>query len=199
MDMEQYIGKLFTCINGISYTDADGSFLEPRQAVNRCEELFIKYRDNKGKILVVGNGGSAAIASHTAVDYMKNGGMYALCFNEAALLTCFGNDLGYEFVFSGPISRYAAEIDTLIAISSSGQSRNILNAVEEARSKGCTVVTLSGFKVDNPLRQTGDINIYIPSCEYGFVELSHQIFLHMILDLIMVDENEKKREPLHLC
>ncbi|NJD01654.1 MAG: SIS domain-containing protein [Ruminiclostridium sp.] len=199
MNMQQYIGKLFSSISSISCTDADGGILEPQQAVDCCSELFIKYRDNKGKIMVVGNGGSAAIASHTAVDYMKNGGMYALCFNEAALLTCFANDYGFEHVFSGPLSKYATDIDTLIAISSSGQSKNILNAVNEARSKGSSVVTLSGFSEDNPLRKKGDINIYVPSSEYGFVELSHQIFLHMVLDLIMVSENEKKWKPLYLC
>lgn len=186
MDMEQYMDNLFACFRNISYTDINGSLLEPRQAVDRCMELFIKHRDNKGKIIIVGNGGSAAIASHTAIDYMKNGGMNTLCFNEAALLTCYSNDYGYEYVFSKPLSRYAAESDTLIAVSSSGQSRNIINAVEQARNKNSMVVTLSGFREDNPLRKTGDVNIYVPSCEYGYVELSHQIFLHMILDLILI-------------
>lgn len=192
MDVEQYIGNLFMCINNILCTDAKGGFIEPGQAVNRCMELFTKHRGSKGKIMAVGNGGSAAIASHTAADYMKNGGINALCFNEAALLTCFSNDFGYEFVFSKPLSRVAAQSDTLIAISSSGQSKNILNAVEEAKVIGCTVVTLSGFREDNPLRKGGDINIYVPSFKYGFVELSHQIFLHMVLDLILINENENE-------
>jgi D-sedoheptulose 7-phosphate isomerase len=135
------------------------------------------------KLMFIGNGGSAGIASHMAIDYSKNGGLRSLAFNDGAALTCLGNDLGYENVFAKQIEMHGRGGDMLIAISSSGASPNILKAIAQARQTGCSVLTLSGFKADNPLRQMGDVNLYVPSMEYGFVELSHLTLLHCILDL----------------
>ena len=104
------------------------------------------------KVMFIGNGGSAAIASHMAIDYTKNGGIRALAFNDGAALTCLGNDLGYAQVFARQIEMHARSGDLLIAISSSGNSANILAAVEAARGRGCAVVTFSGFRPDNKLR-----------------------------------------------
>ena len=137
------------------------------------------------KLMFVGNGGSAAIASHMAVDFGKNGGMRALAFNDGAFLTCLGNDLGFENVFAKQIEMHAALGDLLIAISSSGRSQNILNAVAVARDRRSNVVTMSGFEPNNPLRQLGDYNLYIPSSSYGFVEIGHLAVCHCILDTAM--------------
>ncbi len=137
------------------------------------------------KLMFVGNGGSSAIASHMAVDYSKNGGMRALAFNDGAFLTCLGNDLGYENVFAKQLDLHANPEDLLLAISSSGRSPNILNAVAVARTRGCHIVTLSGFDPDNPLRRLGDYNLYVPSSSYGFVEISHLAVCHCILDTAM--------------
>ncbi len=138
-----------------------------------------------GKLMFVGNGGSSAIASHMAIDYSKNGGMRALAFNDSAFLTCLGNDLGYENVFAKPIDLFANRGDLLLAISSSGRSANILNAVETARGRGCHIATFSGFQPDNPLRRLGDYNLYVPASSYGFVEISHLAVCHCILDTAM--------------
>jgi len=135
------------------------------------------------KLLFVGNGGSSAIASHMAIDYTKNGGMRSLAFNDAASLTCLSNDLGYDQVFAKQITMHAREGDLLIAISSSGRSANIISAVEAARRVGCSVITLSGFGAENPLRMQGDLNFYVPSDQYGFVEISHLTVCHAALDL----------------
>ena len=143
---------------------------------------FESHKQGK-KLIFIGNGGSASIASHMAIDYWKNGGIRSTCFNEASLLTCLSNDYGYEYVFSKPIQMFAQRGDLVIAISSSGKSKNILNAVDAAREKECGVITLSGFKTDNPLRRCGDINFYVPSSSYGFVELSHLSICHAALDL----------------
>ena len=135
------------------------------------------------KLMFVGNGGSSAIASHMAIDYWKNGGIRATAFNDAALLTCLSNDYGYEHVFAKPIDMLAQPGDLLIAISSSGRSPNILKAVAAARKKDCGVVSLSGFTPDNPLRALGDVNFYVPSDSYGYVEITHLSICHAILDL----------------
>jgi D-sedoheptulose 7-phosphate isomerase len=138
-----------------------------------------------GKAIFVGNGGSASIASHMAVDFSKNAGIPAMAFNDGVTLTCLGNDLGYEQVFARQIEMYGRADDVLVAISSSGNSANILNAVAAARALGMPVLTLSGFAPDNRLRQLGDWNLYVPSAEYGFVEIVHLAVVHAVLDLAM--------------
>jgi len=135
------------------------------------------------QLIFVGNGGSAAIASHMAIDYVRNGELRAMAFNDAGALTCVANDFGYEQVFAKQIEWRAAAGDVLVAISSSGQSANILNAATAARAVGCEVVTLSGFDPENPLRRLGDMNLYVASRQYGFVEIAHLTLCHAILDL----------------
>lgn len=142
-----------------------------------------------GKVIYIGNGGSASIASHQAVDLWKNGGIRAIAFNDPSLLTCVGNDYGYEQVFEKPIEMFADPVDVLIAISSSGRSQNILRAVDMAKDKGCSVLTLSGFRADNPLRKKGRLNFYVPSESYGFVEISHLVLCHYLADRIMARKN----------
>ena len=105
---------------------------------------------------------------------------------NSAALTCLANDFGYEHVFAKQVEYHGRAGDILIAISSSGKSANILNAVKAARGVGMTVVTFSGFDSGNPLRILGDINFYVPSSEYGFVELAHAILLHAVTDALTV-------------
>jgi D-sedoheptulose 7-phosphate isomerase len=149
--------------------------------------LFEDAGKRNNKLIFVGNGGSAAIASHQAVDYWKNGGIPAIAFNDASLLTCISNDFGYERVFAEPIARFGARGDVLVAVSSSGKSPNILRAVEAARAVGCEVVTFSGFDPANPLRKTGTLNFYVPSHSYGIVEILHLSLIHAILEERMLE------------
>jgi D-sedoheptulose 7-phosphate isomerase len=141
--------------------------------------------DGDNKIIFVGNGGSAGIASHLAIDFSKNGGMRAMAFNDASALTCLGNDLGYENVFAKQIEFHGRPGDLMIGISSSGRSPNILNAVKMARSRNIKVVTFSGFTPDNALRGVGDVNFFVNSKEYGFVEVAHLALCHAVLDIDM--------------
>ena len=143
-----------------------------------------KSHEQGGKAIFVGNGGSAAIASHIANDFSKNGGMRAICFSDAAQLTCLSNDYGYDQVYAKPIEMLAQPQDILVAISSSGKSPNILNAVQAATAKKCKIFTLSGFNSDNPLRTAGAVNFYVPSHSYGYVELTHMIICHAAVDFI---------------
>ena len=147
---------------------------------------LIEARTSDGyKIMFIGNGASAAISSHQATDFWKNGGMRAMAFNDASLLTCVSNDYCYEDVFSKPIEMFADKEDVLVSISSSGQSENILRGAEAGRKKGCEIITLSGFKADNPLREKGSLNFYVSSRSYGHVEIIHHAICHCILDTIM--------------
>ncbi len=142
-------------------------------------------RAGASRIFFVGNGGSAAIASHMAIDYSKNGGVSALAFNDPAALTCLANDLGYEQVFARQVELHGRPGDLLVAISSSGNSANIVNAARAARDGDIEVLTLTGFAPDNRLRALGDVNLYVPNGLYGFVEISHLALCHAILDVAM--------------
>ena len=167
----------------IAVTDAAAQAVGFETAVDRVIRLAVDAHDAGAKLMFIGNGGSAAIASHMAIDYWKNGRLRSMAFNDGPLLTCISNDYGYDQVFAKPIEMFGKPDDVLIAISSGGKSPNILEAVASARRVGCSVVTLSGFGADNPLRSTGDLNFYVPSRAYGFVELTHLSICHCILDL----------------
>ncbi|MGC6509590.1 MAG: SIS domain-containing protein [Myxococcota bacterium] len=146
-------------------------------------ERAVHANHNGHKVIFIGNGGSAGICSHMATDYSKNGGIRSLAFNDGAVLTCLSNDYGFEHVFAKQIEWHANAGDIVVAISSSGRSINILNAAAVAKEVGCTLVTLSGFRADNPLRGMGHINFYLDTSEYGFVEVGHLTLLHAALDL----------------
>ncbi len=147
---------------------------------------LIKQTSNNGnKVIIVGNGGSAAMASHVSVDLTKNAGIRSINFNEADLLTCFANDFGYENWVKNAIKFYADAGDLVILISSSGSSKNIINGALMAKELSLNIITFSGFNPDNPLRKLGNINFYIDSKGYNIVEMGHHIWLLSIVDKII--------------
>jgi D-sedoheptulose 7-phosphate isomerase len=180
-EFADYFATLGALPRATEATDRD-HVLPLESALGSAIELARAAHRRGGKLIFIGNGGSAAIASHMATDYSKNGGMRSLAFNDGAMLTCLGNDYGYEYVFAKQLEFHAIAGDLLIAISSSGQSSNILRAVETARKIGCHILTLSSFKPDNPLRRLGDLNLYVATTAYGFAEISHLTLCHAILD-----------------
>jgi D-sedoheptulose 7-phosphate isomerase len=180
-----YLSELNSCLAHTVATTDTGSVADINSAILWHQRQLQRIPGSVNKQIIIGNGGSAAIASHMAIDYSKNGGIRSLSFNDSSLLTCLGNDFGYEHVFAEAIRIHALPGDLLVAISSSGQSKNILNAVTVAKSLGCQVLTMSGFQDDNPLRTAGHMNLYVPSDQYGFVEIAHLALLHAALDLLM--------------
>jgi D-sedoheptulose 7-phosphate isomerase len=184
-ELNQYFGALADLLRGAEVTDCKANKIALHEGCEWVRERAHETHDRGNKIIFVGNGGSAGIASHLAIDFSKNGGMRALAFNDPAALTCLGNDLGYENVFSKQIDFHSRPGDLLIAISSSGRSPNILGAVKKARERNCQIVTYSGFTEDNDLRKTGDVNFYVRSREYGFVEVAHLALCHAVLDIDM--------------
>ena len=183
-EIHSYFTKLARCLTDAAVTSESGGTLDLADALNRIMTQARSVHSAGNKLIFVGNGGSAAIASHMATDYSKNGDIRSLALNDSSMLTCLGNDLGYDRVFAKQIELHARAGDLVIAISSSGRSANILNAVRAARAAGCAVVTFSGFAPDNPLRRLGDINFYLASGRYGFVEIGHLTICHAILDFI---------------
>jgi D-sedoheptulose 7-phosphate isomerase len=187
--MEQAIDLYFTSLaelgRNAACTDAAGKAQSLSAGFSWVISQLARVKAEDRKVMFIGNGGSAGICSHMAIDFTKNGGFGALAFNDGAALTCLGNDLGYDQVFAKQVQMHGRSGDLLIAISSSGNSVNILNGVAAARARGCVVATFSGFKPDNRLRVLGDVNFFVASHAYGFVETAHQALIHAILDFTM--------------
>jgi len=183
---EHYFGKISNSIKKV-----DTLLLEKgaRLIHNACQR--------GGKTIIAGNGGSAALASHVSVDLTKSVGIRAINFNEADLITCFANDYGYEMWLEKAVECYADVYDVLILVSSSGTSRNIVNGALKGRELGLKIITLSGFRSDNPLKQLGDINLWVDSSEYNVIEITHSVWLLSLVDELMgsytKDESGKER------
>lgn len=179
-----YIQSFSKLLLEVETTQNTGKTLDFTRGVDDALRRIKDVKNASGKVIFIGNGGSAAIASHEALDFWRSADIPAVAFNDPIHLTCIGNDFGYEQVFSKPLEVFAHKGDLLIAISSSGKSKNILKGVKIARKKGCGVITFSGFDADNPLRSMGDVNFYVPSQSYGHVELSHLTLIHSLADIL---------------
>ena len=159
--------------------------LEKKTKFNQFVLELKKTKKAKKKVILFGNGGSAAMASHLSVDLTKACKIRAVNFNEADLLTCYSNDYGYENWVKEALNSYADKNDLVICISSSGTSKNIINAALKAKKMECRVVTFSGFGKNNPLKKIGKINFWIDSSNYNIVEMTHHIWILSICDYIL--------------
>ena len=183
---KEYIDTLIKTIDKVTLTASDGTVsTEYEEIMNQLVRLFSDIKKNGRYVFFIGNGGSAAIAGHMTADFMKNGGMKTYSLYDNSVTTCMGNDYGYEYVFSRPLEMLMNPGDLLIAISSSGNSENIVNAVKVAREKGGKIITLSGFKEDNKIKSMGDLNLHVPMEHYGIVESIHNLILQHVVDAIM--------------
>jgi D-sedoheptulose 7-phosphate isomerase len=172
----------------LEYLKSYQEHLIPTDVADQLSDLkarFEKVRSDKKKIIIAGNGGSAAIASHCAVDLTKNAGVRCVSFNEASLITCLANDYGYAHWLRKGLEFYADEADLVVLISSSGRSENMLQAGRYAIEKGLDLVTLTGFDPGNPLRQLGSLNFWVDSRAYNLVEMVHHIWILTVCDLMI--------------
>lgn len=158
---------------------------EAKESILEMRRMIAHMLQEGGKLIFAGNGASAAIASHCALDFTKQAGVRAVCFNDPSLITAFANDYGYEQWVAKAIGFYAETRDIVVLISSSGSSSNIVNAAKYAREKGLKIITFTGFSPDNPLRQLGDLNFWVDSKAYNIVECTHLIWLTTVIDLII--------------
>jgi len=184
-EVVRFLDDVRAALESIEAVAGGGRTLTIEAGIAEAIDVIVGAAGSGRKLMFVGNGASAAIASHQSVDYWKTGGMRATAFNDPAQLTCLGNDYGYVHVFEKAVEMFADPGDVLVAVSSSGRSENILRAARAARDKSCRVITLSGFERANPLRMLGDVNFYVPSKTYGHVEVTHVALLHGILDAIV--------------
>jgi D-sedoheptulose 7-phosphate isomerase len=192
---QKYLQSMHECLAALESTNAAGEVVPTDQWLEEAGKLTEQVKESCGRMFFVGNGASAAFASHMSLDWSKNGGVPCIPLFDLSHLTALGNDLGYDDIFSTAVGWHGKPGDLLITISSSGNSPNIIKAIEKARSLGMKVVTLSGLKPDNKSRQLGDINLYIPAKTYGIVECAHQVILHAWLDCSM-NVTEWEREEV---
>jgi D-sedoheptulose 7-phosphate isomerase len=179
---EGYVAAIGSGLARLAITDKRGQTLSAAEGFGRWVAITHEIQAQGRHIYLIGNGASAAMASHFAADACKNGGLRAQAFNDGALLTCTGNDLAFDQVFALPLERFARAGDMLVTISSSGASPNILLALERAREMQLQIVTLSGRGADNASRSFGDVNFYMPADRYGWIESGHHVVLHYWLD-----------------
>lgn len=183
---KKYIETLIQNLERVQmYMENNSSCRDYEEAMEKLVGLFTDIKKSGKQVFFIGNGGSAAIASHMTADFMKNGGMNTYSLYDNAVTTCMGNDYGYEYIFSKPMEFLVQEGDLVVAISSSGNSSNIVNGIVTAKKKKAEVITLTGFSEDNKARGLGDINLHVPCAKYGIVESIHNLILQQIVDTIM--------------
>jgi D-sedoheptulose 7-phosphate isomerase len=178
-----YVSRLYALLAATSCR-AKGREIPLDRGFARWQALTVSLRQRRGTVYLVGNGASASMASHTAADLAKNGALHTEVFSDLALITAVSNDLGYDQVFSHPLSVRARAGDMLVAISSSGRSSNVLRAVRVARRRRLAIVTLSAMSPDNPLRRLGAFNFFVEAARYGMAETCHAALLHHWMDLV---------------
>jgi len=151
--------------------------------LKNVQKYLESIKKNKGKVMIFGNGGSAAIANHFSVDLTKCSKIRCVNFNESSLLTCFSNDFGYENWVKKALEFYGNSKDMIILISASGESKNMINACKFAlKKKYFPIITFTGFKKDNSLTKLGHINFWINSKKYNHIENTHQFLLLSLVD-----------------
>ena len=151
--------------------------------IDQSVELIKKKIKTNNTTYIAGNGGSASIASHVSVDFIKVAKVKSSTFNNSNLITCFANDYGYENWVKEAIKAYCLINDLVILISSSGTSPNILNAAKYCKDTNIDLITLSGFNRDNELSKLGKVNFHVDSKNYNHVEMTHHIILLSIVDI----------------
>ena len=182
----KFLDKYFDDFKKIINFNSD----EIKKKLINLKKIFITTKKNRKKILIFGNGGSAAIASHFSVDLTKNAKIRCTNYNESDLITCFSNDFGYERWVEMAIKYYGNKGDVLIVISSSGKSKNMINACIAARKKKFSkIITLTGHLVNNPVKKLGDINLWVNSKAYNYIENIHQFWLLSLVDLVIGKKN----------
>ena len=168
---DQYKNSINSVLSSIDEDQLDGSI-----------NIINKTIKKRGRIYIVGNGGSSSIASHVSVDFAKVSKVPSSTFNNTNLITCFANDYGYENWVTEAIKAYMESKDMIILISSSGKSKNIVNAAKYCKKKSIDMITFSGFNKNNPLSKLGNVNFHVKSDQYNFIEMSHHIILVYLVD-----------------
>ena len=178
MDNKFFLDKYFKLYKAALELDVQSQLID-------FKNLCMKVRHDDAKLMIAGNGASASIASHAALDFTKQAKVRSMAFNDHNLITAFSNDYGYENWISEAIRAYGKKQDVVVLISSSGNSPNVVKAAKTSKDLGYKVVTFSGFNSSNELKQYGDINFWINSKAYNIIESVHGIWMFAVVDLLV--------------
>lgn len=179
MDEKFFLTEYFDeCKRFLTESDVTKNIIESKK-------MILATKESGGQLIFAGNGASASIANHASLDFTKQGKVRSVNFNESAFITAFSNDYGYEKWIEKALGFYASGGDTLILISCSGTSPNVVNAAKYAKEHSINVITFTGFSADNPLKAAGDINFWLDCRAYNIIEGIHQLWLLSICDLII--------------
>jgi len=187
---KENIAQLYEILGRLCICDHVGKELSHDEAFSEWKKLTVQLRSDNRTLYLIGNGASASMASHISADLGKNALVRTEVFTDLSLLTACANDLGYEKVFAFPLKLRMNKADMLVAISSSGNSLNIIRAAEIANECGGNVVTLSAMEEGNALRRLGVLNFYVPAQTYGMAETSHAAILHYWVDQMVEHYSE---------
>lgn len=182
LDIDTYCNDFITLIQKIEISTSKGEDNTWAEGFSSALTIIKQVLIANKKVIIIGNGGSASIASHLQNDLCKGSEIRAMVIHETSLLTALSNDIRYADAYPILVNLWGDSGDLLIAISSSGISENIVQSAMCAKKLNMHVITMSGFLPDNPLRRSGDVNFYIPSSDYGFVELIHGFIAHFLSD-----------------
>ena len=179
MDEKIFLTEYFDeCKRFLTQSDVTKNIIESKK-------MILATKENGGQLIFAGNGASASIANHASLDFTKQGKVRSVNFNESTFITAFSNDYGYEKWIEKALGFYASAGDTLILVSCSGTSPNVVNAAKYANEHSINVITFTGFSADNPLKAAGDINFWVDCRAYNIIEGIHQLWLLSICDLII--------------
>jgi D-sedoheptulose 7-phosphate isomerase len=179
--LEAYRSRLVEAIGGLDM-----------QTVSDFVSMLLAVRHRGGTVFIAGNGGSTSTASHYAVDWMLGTGIahpplpvIALADNLPGV-TATGNDLDFDSIFSRPLSTLGKKGDLLVVVSASGNSPNLLSAVNQARSSGISIAAITGFD-GGALRKIADVAIHAPTVigDYGVAEDLHLMVGHMVKEALI--------------
>ena len=158
-------------------------------AINDAMNLIIEAYEGKHTIYIFGNGGSSATASHYQNDFNKGISEYVenkfrfQCLNDnMATIMAIANDIGFEEVFRFQLKNKLEKGDIIIAISGSGNSKNVINAVEYAKSCGNKIIGMTGFS-GGKLKEMSDISLHVPVMSMQTTEDIHMVFDHLIMSI----------------
>tara|TARA_B100001248_G_scaffold127354_1_gene95446 strand:+ start:1888 stop:2496 length:609 start_codon:yes stop_codon:yes gene_type:complete len=156
----------------------DNSILNLRNAIY---ETYLK----KGKLIFIGNGASASLASHAATDFTKQAKIPSFAFNDHNLITALSNDYGYHNWVAKAIEYYVESNDMTIFISVSGESENLINGMIFANQKSIKTASLTGSSSMNTLKNKSRYSLWVDSKAYNIVESIHTIWITLIIDLLV--------------
>ncbi|AMK11502.1 SIS domain-containing protein [Pseudodesulfovibrio indicus] len=183
MNWYSSVQVLSKVLEQLAVTDGAGTLLDADAGFALFREWIEECRGERRRVYFVGNGASASMASHFSTDLAKNADVPTEVFTDCSLITATGNDFGYEQTFAYPLGQRMVPGEVLIAISSSGNSPNVVAAVARARELGGRSVTITAMSQDNRMRALGDLNFYLPADSYGMAESGHGAVLHHLIDL----------------